>query len=250
MFINDLPDCIQSSTRLFADDCILYRQIRNQHDCAIIQEDLNKLAAWEKWGMAFHPDKCNTLRISWSRKPMTATYTLKGHVLATEDCTRYLREELHSWNHHLNSTIKKANSILGFLRQNLKVSNEQTKTAAYSSMVRPLLEYCSTVWSPYTKEYIQKVQMVQRRAARYLTNCYHNISSVTVMLDHLEWESLEARRTKNQLIMFFDSDFSAYISWSHKRTRSQFKKVYIFPSFDEKIPNMRGKFLKSDKVSL
>ena len=44
--------------------------------------------------------------------------------------------------------------------------------------------------------------MVQRRAARYVTNRYHNTSGVTSMLDHLEWEILESR-TKNQLIMFF-----------------------------------------------
>ena len=59
------------------------------------------------------------------------------------------------------------------------------------------------VWSPNTKEYIQKAEMVQRRAARYITNGYHSTSSMTGMLDHLEWESLETRRTKNQLIMFF-----------------------------------------------
>ena len=51
LFINDLPDCVQSRTRLFADDCILYRQIKTQQDCAIQQADLTKLAAWEqKWG--------------------------------------------------------------------------------------------------------------------------------------------------------------------------------------------------------
>ena len=48
LFINDLPDCVQSRTRLFADDCILYRQIKTQQDCAILQEDLTKLAAWEQ----------------------------------------------------------------------------------------------------------------------------------------------------------------------------------------------------------
>ena len=73
--INDLPDCVHSSKRLFADDCILYRQIRTQQDCAILQDDLNNLAAWEqKWGMAFHPDKCSTIRISRSRKPITMDY--------------------------------------------------------------------------------------------------------------------------------------------------------------------------------
>ena len=156
--------------------------------------------------MAFHPDKCSSLRISWSRKPVTASYTLKRHVLATEDCTRYLRVELHSslsWNHHIDSTVWKANSMLGYLRRNLRSAMNRLKTAACRSMVRPLLEYCSTVWSSNTKEYIQKVELVQRRAARYITNRYHNTSSMTDMLDHLEWGSLETRWTKNQLIMFF-----------------------------------------------
>ena len=44
MFINDLPDNINSSTRLFADDCILYRQIQNNNDQHLLQEDLDRLA--------------------------------------------------------------------------------------------------------------------------------------------------------------------------------------------------------------
>ena len=81
LFINDLPDCVQSTTHLFDDDCILYRQTKTQQDCAILQEDLNKLASWEqKWGMAFHPDKCSTIRISRSRNPITTDYTLNIYL--------------------------------------------------------------------------------------------------------------------------------------------------------------------------
>ena len=187
-FINDLPDCVQSSARLFADDCILYRRIRNQQDSAILQDDLNKLAAWEKkLGMAFHPDKCRAIRISRTRKTCAMSYSLKGHVLQNDDSTKYLGVELQSsfsWNRNIDQPVKKANSMLGFLRRNLRISNEHTKTSAYRSMVRPLLEYCSTVWSPYTQE---DIEMVQRRAARYVTNRHHNTRSVTSMLEHLEW---------------------------------------------------------------
>ena len=165
LFINDLPDCVQSNTRLFADDCILYRKIRNDEDAEILQENLNQLAEWEKkWGVAFHPDKCNTLRISESKNPHSKTYILRGHALTTEDPTRYLGVKIQSnmsWNKH---------SMLGFLRRNLKVSKEQTKTAAYLSLLRPVLEYCSSVWSPYNKDCINKLEMVQRRTARYVTN--------------------------------------------------------------------------------
>ena len=50
VFINDLPDCVQSETRLLADDCILYRLIKNQNDCNILEDDLISLAEWEKMG--------------------------------------------------------------------------------------------------------------------------------------------------------------------------------------------------------
>ena len=82
--------------------------------------------------------------------------------------------------------------------------------------------------SPYLGVYIQKIEMVQRRAARYVTNRYHNKSSVTSLLDHLEWESLEARRTKNQLSMFFkivhglvDIPVDKYLTPASTRTRSR-----------------------------
>ena len=117
-----------------------------------------------------------------------------------EDSKRYLGVELQSnisWNRHMDQTVKKANSTLGFLRHNLRVSNEKTKSAAYISMVRPILEYSSTIWSPYTKDYIYKIEMVRRRAARYVTNRYRNTSSVTSMIEHLEWETLETRRAKH-----------------------------------------------------
>ena len=123
VFINDLPDCVESGIRLFDDDCILYRCIKNQKDCDTLQQDLNILAAWEKkWGMAFHPEKCSAIRVTRARKPISSFYTLKGHTLNMEDSTRYLGVELQSsmsWNRHMDQTVKKANSTLGFLRRNL-----------------------------------------------------------------------------------------------------------------------------------
>ena len=47
IFINDLPDNIRSSVRLFADDCVLYRNIKSPIDCQILQNDLNSLSQRE-----------------------------------------------------------------------------------------------------------------------------------------------------------------------------------------------------------
>ena len=58
IFINDLPDKIKSSVRLFADDCVLYRNIHSLQDCLILQKDLDSLGLWEAdWQMKFNVAK-------------------------------------------------------------------------------------------------------------------------------------------------------------------------------------------------
>ena len=44
--INDLPDAMKSSVRLFADDCLLYRTIKSAKDHQLLQEDLKSLEIW------------------------------------------------------------------------------------------------------------------------------------------------------------------------------------------------------------
>jgi hypothetical protein len=62
------------------------------------------------------------------------------------------------WDQHINNITAKANKTLGFLRRNLKIPSIRIKEQAYQTLVRPLVEYASTVWNPYTKtEWIQRV---------------------------------------------------------------------------------------------
>ena len=74
---------------------------------------------------------------------------------------------------------------------------------------------------------LMKIEMVQRRSARYVTNRYRNMSSVTDMLEELNWESLESRRTKIQLTLLYkimngmvDIPTSPYVTQASARTRS------------------------------
>ena len=63
--INDLPECVKSKVRLFADDCLLYWQIRNESDRQALQEDLVALEKWaEKWDMRFNAKKCYIMHVS------------------------------------------------------------------------------------------------------------------------------------------------------------------------------------------
>ena len=63
IFINDLQDNINSTVHLFAEDCVLYLNIRGSEDQQILQDDLNKLAQWEEaWLMKFSVAKCHSMR--------------------------------------------------------------------------------------------------------------------------------------------------------------------------------------------
>ena len=84
LFINDLPDQTSSgtTTRLFADDCLAYREIRPEEDQLIFQRDLEALDNWAvKWGMRFNPSKCNIMRIHRGRPSLSKSYDFRGEVL-------------------------------------------------------------------------------------------------------------------------------------------------------------------------
>ena len=70
-------------------------------------------------------------------------------------------------------------------------------------MIRPSLEYACTVWDPYTQGNIYKLEMVQRRAARFVLGRYNNTSSVGDMLLELGWTSLQTRRQTLRLCMMY-----------------------------------------------
>ena len=69
LFINDITDSVKATSRLFADDCIVYQTITDQRDEESLQKDLNSLVDWAtKWGMKFNASKCNVMRISRKRE--------------------------------------------------------------------------------------------------------------------------------------------------------------------------------------
>ena len=206
-YINDIPVGLESTVRLFADDTIAYLNVTPTNDARTLQQDLHKLRDWEKkWYMEFHPAKCQVLTVSRKRNPIHYEYKLHGHILEHVTSAKYLGVTFTSdirWGQHVNNITSKANKTLNFIRRNLQISSPKPKTTAYTTLVRPLLEFAPSVWDPYVQKDIKKVEMVQRRAARYVTNWYHNTSSVTDMLNHLQWTSLETRRQHQRLVMLY-----------------------------------------------
>ena len=132
------------------------------------------------------------------------------------------------WDDHIGNIRSKANKTLRFIQRNLKGCKQPIKATAYTTLVRPTLEYASTIWDPYHQTNIKALESIQRRAARFATRNYYDRTpgSVTSMLNNLQWESLEARRVRSRLIMFFkithgliDIPPSPYLTPGDARTR-------------------------------
>ena len=206
-YINDLPDQVKSRVRLFADDTAMYLALDKQGDSEILQKDLESLEKWEKlWDMSFNPSKCQVIHVTRSKSPSQAIYYLHGCALESVSSAKYLgvtvSEDL-SWSDHINNITKKANQTLGFIKRNIRVHNRDLKSTAYKTLVRPQLEYASTVWSPHTDQDIGKLESVQRRAARWVTRDYRQTSSVSTMLQDLNWRTLDQRRIDSRLVLLY-----------------------------------------------
>ena len=175
MYINDLPEVVSEGTsiRLFADDCLAYRKIQSVNDQNTLQDDLQKLHQWTVlWGMRFNPSKCQIMHISRTKKK-TKFYELCNEILTTVDNAKYLGITLSddlSWHRHVCEAAKKANSTLHLISRNLRSCPRAARIIAYTTLVRPKLEYSSTVWDPHIKEDINILERVNRRAARLVYN--------------------------------------------------------------------------------
>ena len=109
---------IHSQIKLFADDCLVYRNVQTSADQQILQQDLNILMKWaDKWQMKFNINKCKIMQISNHDNKIYCIYTMDGTPLMTTEQHSYLGVQLHhklSWEPHIDYICSKANRTLGF----------------------------------------------------------------------------------------------------------------------------------------
>ena len=179
--------------------------------------------------MEFNPSKCQVIHITKNKTIIKHKYMLHGQILESVTNAKYLGLDLSAdlkFNTHISRITSNANRSLGFIKRNVITKNEKVKELAYKSLVRPQVEYASTIWSPYTKTNIDKVEMIQRRAIRWVKRDYSPHSSVTAMQEELGWRSLEHRRLDCRLIMFYKIyhnlvaiNLPTYVQTPHRLTR-------------------------------
>ena len=203
LFINDLPNCITTNVKLFADDTKLYTIIQSIIDAEALQEDLTGLMEWcVKWKMVFNKDKCHILHYG-NRNP-NYLYHMAGRLLNSSDCEKDLGVIISNDlkpRKHIISTAKKASQRLGMLRRSFTCIDKEIFCLVYKPMVRSILEYCHQIWSPYLKKDIEVLERVQRRATKMVIGTSN--MSYEERLKYLGLFSLEHRRTRGDMILVY-----------------------------------------------
>ena len=206
IFINYLSNNVRSLVGLFADDCVLYRNIHSLQDCLTLQEDLTSLGLWEAdWQMKSNVAKFHSMRVTrhQHRKQILFYYSLHNQTLENVQSAKYLGITITDnidWGQHVSEISSKATKTIGFLRRNLAFAPMSTKEVAYKTLVQPKLEYAAPIWSPHSKLQMNQTEKVQRTAAPWTCRRWRNTSSVGEMLDELEWPFLEAWRDQSLLL--------------------------------------------------
>ena len=155
--------------------------------------------------MKFNAKKCNIMWVSRSRKPLQHFYSLGNEILQEVSDAKYLGIQIDNkldWNKHISTVAARGQSKLAFLNRNLKGCPKKLRDTAYISLIRPALEYSCSVWHPHKKSN-DKIEKVQRRAARFVSNNFRRKASVSEMLHALGWQSLDGRRQDQRLVLFF-----------------------------------------------
>ena len=106
-------------------------------------------------------DKCVNLQCCQSLNSLPTNYFIESHILKSVNQPPYLGVMLDK--------IMSFSRILTTL-SNLSNCLQSTKESAYLSLVRPALEYASTVWDPYQPVYSPNIEKIQRRAAHWVLN--------------------------------------------------------------------------------
>lgn len=207
LFINDLPDNIRSSIKLFADDLKL---IGNASNAKNIVSDLEQLEKWEKqWLLKFNERKCKVMHIKLNKNPCKE-YKLNDKVLNESEQEKDLGIVISDtllWTDQINKCISKANQMICWIVRNFTLREKCVMLRIYKALIRPHLEYGVQLWNPAPEHgnwsKILALESVQRRFTRLIDGMGH--IPYSERLGILQLTTLAERRSRGDLIETYKS---------------------------------------------
>ena len=127
-------------------------------------------------------------------------------IYLSNDCT---------WHKHIDYVKDKAWARINIMRKLKFELDRKSLETIYLTFIRPILEYGDIVWDNCTLYEKQELDKIQTEAARIVTGTTKLIS-IQTLYDEIKWETLESRRNKHKLVLFykmFNNISPAYLSY-------------------------------------
>ena len=135
---NDIPEWVQNSIKMFADDTKIWAKIQKMEDNEALQSDLDKLVEWsQKWLLAFNIEKCKVMHIGHD---LLTKYTMADGDKITQLETTITEKDLGIWiTNDLKPTeqcvqaARKAQSVLGMVNRHFKNIDKEDFDVIYKT---------------------------------------------------------------------------------------------------------------------
>jgi len=240
IFINDLSDIFdpQITPKLYADDLKLYTSITSNYNSDSLQQNLDRLEAWANtWQLIISIRKCQTLTLNGRQQATNpTTFNIGSSALDNVNNVLDLGVTVSSdlkFSTHVTHIVRKALTRSNLLHRCFISRDTATLVKAFKVYVRPIVEYCSPVWSPHLIKDIELVESVQRKFTKRLPGLWD--SSYADRLKAVGLERLDVRRLQLDLIMTYKIMFGlTYLNFNqffqftpNQNTRGHAYKLFV-----------------------
>ena len=173
LYVNDIPDIVDSKIKMFADDIKIYSTITSFREALVLQNNLDKLCDWVKeWLIRFNISKCKHLKYG------TTTSPYEYHMNDGGSCSKLdvATSERRIWGVWITSkpdftlycdnASSKAMQSLGLIKRTFIHLTKESFLTLFKAYIHPHLEYCVPTLNPYSAKNIDKLERTQQRAAK------------------------------------------------------------------------------------
>ena len=223
IYINDLPDGLKSSVKLFADDTSIFSTVKDINEsCEVLNADLLQINSWAyQWKMSFNPDPSKqAAEVLFSRKtksPGHPTIYFNNSPVVSLPFTKHLGMILDSnlnFEQHLSEKISKANRGIGLIKRLRHDLDRKTLLTIYKSYIRPHLDFGDIIYDrPNVETFVNSIESIQYNASLAITGAIRGTSTERIYQE-LGLERLSDRRYYRRLCAFWNivkGDSPAYL---------------------------------------
>jgi hypothetical protein len=172
LYVNDIQNELNGVKILkFADDTKLYCSINDISDTIKLQSNLDLMGDWFiKWRMPVNVKKSGVLKFGFSNNYPNSynLYSEQLKVLQSERDLGVIMDGSLSNKPHIQKIVNQAMKMYGWMVRNLASRDRIVVLRVYKTLIRPILEYASSVWSPSRIGLMNKLERVQRKVTKLI----------------------------------------------------------------------------------